>query len=175
MQPQPATRGQRFAAAAINLVIGMLPLSIPNIIFAYSQPDAGWARGDVFLDMLTAGLGLLQLLFVHRMQGSPGAVFAGLRVQYLDGTPPKIKTTLTRAMPYLIVVASSVLMPREDGNQALVGILALVLFGVVAFIVTSGITALVTGGHSLMDRVTGTEIVKAYTISRRPNTSGLDS
>ena len=160
----PASRANRIAAAALNLVIGMLPLSIPNIIFAYSKADAAWARSDVLIDAIAVGLGLIQILFVHRMQGSPGAVFVGLRVQYLDGTPPKIRTTLIRAMPYLIAIASSVLMPREGGNQALVGSLALVLFGVAAFIVASGITAFVAGGRSLADRITDTEVVKAYSI-----------
>lgn len=165
MQLRLATGGQRLAAAAINLVIGMLPLSVPNIVFAYSQPGLVWARGDSFLDMATAGLALLQLVFVHRMQGSPGAVFVGLRVQYLDGTPPKIKTTLARALPYLIAVTSSVLMPQAGANETLLGILALVLFGVVGFIGASAVTIFFTGGRSLLDRITGTYVVKAYSIN----------
>lgn len=164
MRPQLATIGQRFAAAAINLVIGMLPLAVPNFIRVYGQSNTGWVRTESFLDVLAIGLGLLQLVFVYKMQGSPGAVFAGLRVQNLDGTPPGIKTTLVRATPYLVAVASIVLMPREGGNQVFVAFFAMVLVGAVTFICLSGIIAALTRERSLTDRITGTDIVKIYSI-----------
>lgn len=162
MLPRSATLEDRIAAAALNLVIGMLPLSIPNIILAYGRADASWTKSDVFLGPITIGLALIQLVFVYRLQGSPGAAFVGLRVQYPGGISPTLKTTLLRATPYMIAVASSVLMPREVENKMLVGVLALVLLAVAVYIFASGIIALVTGGHSLTDRITGTEVVKAF-------------
>ena len=162
IQPHPAGRNHRFAAAAINLVIGMLPLSIPNLIFACGGPNVVWAKNDSILDGIIAGLAVIQFFLVHRMQGSPGAVFVGLRVQYLDGTPPRFKTTFARAIPYLVAVIASILMPREGQAQTLVSVLAFVYLGIITFAFASGVTFLVTGTRSILDRLTGTEVVKAY-------------
>lgn len=164
MHTRTATRTQRALATAINLLIGLLPISIPNLIFVHSPSRAGWAQSESSFYLVSAVLFLLQFLFVHRMQGSPGYVFAGLRVQYVDGTPPNIKTTFLRATPYLIIVTLRLLILGQRSDPALVEVYSACLLAAIGFIAASGFTALFTNGHSLMDRITGTETVKAYSV-----------
>lgn len=159
---RPATRGQRFAAAALNLVIGMLPLSLTNILFDYGEWE--WTKNELLLDMLALTLSLLQVLFVHKMQGSPGAVFVGLRVQCQNGSPLKLRITLMRSVPYLAALLLIVSMPRDGLSSPLIGMSGLLLFALVGFIAISGITSFIKNRQSLLDRITRTEIVKAYSI-----------
>lgn len=163
MQTSTAIRSQRVTAALINLVIGGLPVVIPNMVFPASEPSLSWTRMDV--NLLAAGLTTIQLILVHIMQGSPGTIFAGLKVQNLDGSKPLLTTTLVRSIPYLIMVA--VIMAKRGGGSAnFPDPLALIAMLTILFLGLSGVALIVTGRHSLLDLVTKTAVVKAYTIGK---------
>jgi len=113
--------------------------------------------------LLTGVLTLVQLTFVHFMQGSPGAVFVGLKVQYCDGSKPNVTTTLFRAIPYLLVVAFLVAM-KPTGIERYHGPLTKIYLVVLVFLAANGATMLVNGRRSLIDMLTKTEVVKAYKV-----------
>ena len=164
MQLPLATRSQRFAATIINLVVGAFPLSIPNIVYSYGAGWGwgSWVKNETALALLSATLCLVQLLLVHRMQGSPGAVFAGLRIQQLDGSPANLRKTLIRGAPFALVVAICISINLSRENQVLIGSLALILFVLLLFIFASGLVVLLGSKRSLIDRLSRIDLVKAY-------------
>ena len=141
-------------------MFGTFPLSVSDLIYNYST--VSFAKNWCVLSSISATLALIELFLVHRMQGSLGSVVCGLRVQNLNGSAPDFWKTCIRASPYLISLAT-ILARQTESISALFGAMGLDLS--LIFIVTSGVVTLFGSKHSLIERLTGTELVKAY---RRP-------
>jgi hypothetical protein len=159
MDAKPATAREKAAAAFFNLITGGLPLAVPGLLSRYLTDYAGWAA---LHSIAIATLALLQLLFVHWNQGSPGAVLTGLLVRRAHSRRVTLAVTIFRASPYLVIVAA-VVARRELGDTPFVqAATSAVYFFAVLFICSSGMYALFGEGRSLLDLLTGTEVIKIH-------------
>jgi uncharacterized RDD family membrane protein YckC len=163
MTTSTASLSERLAAAMLNLVIGCFPVSVPNVVFRHQFAN-DWAGNEIIVDALTLALGLIQLLFIHSFQGSPGAIFSGLRVQTVSGAKPSFMITLVRSVPYLMFLALVILMPRHEGNPILVATLTIAIGLVFVFLAINAAVIMFNGTDSLIDKLTGTVVVKAHSI-----------
>jgi uncharacterized RDD family membrane protein YckC len=157
----------RVAAGIVNLVFGTLPLSATNLMFTYGAAGS-WTRDEVIFRALAVGLALIQLLIVFKMQGSPGYVFAGLRIQLRGGAPLTSKALILRSVPHLLGLVLVLSMPRSSGSERdilVVGLLGICSGAVLMFLLMSASVALLTGA-SIIDRYSGTEVVKVYSINQ---------
>jgi uncharacterized RDD family membrane protein YckC len=159
-----ATRESRSIAAIINMVTGGLPVIIPNLIYS-SNFDFMWSRCTPLLSVIGIVLCIMQLLFVHKMQGSIGFCFMGLRVVNLDGSSISLRKMLLRAIPYLVYFIMSILVPRYDTYNnnvpiAIGVITSLTYMVTITFIVISSLRVVFYGKDSLIDHITKTIVVK---------------
>ncbi len=156
-----ATASQRLAAFIVNGVVGGLPVALPSMLDSTVDASAGWSSGQT--NLLAIALTLIQLAFVYFMQGSPGAVFLGLRVQNTDGTKPGFKPTFIRSAPYLVLVAITILQRAVEAPIVPFSITAAVL-SVMIFFGVNGVTIMINGRQSLIDIMSRTRVVKVYKI-----------
>lgn len=164
--PPMATSMQRVGAAILNFVIGTLPLSISNVLYDY--PGALYVlRERMFLNGLSLLLGVLQILFVYYMQGSPGGVFLGLRTEMMDGSRPRAKVVFVRSVPFIVAGVLYRLISWASSDVWLVGIFGVLLVVPLLFIVGSAGFFLVSKERSLLDKVSGSRVVKAYWMNPR--------
>jgi uncharacterized RDD family membrane protein YckC len=152
-----ATPSQRFFAALINGVIGALPAIIPSMMQGDSSLSATWTPGK--LNLLAGFLALIQIGFVHRMQGSPGVVFLGLTVRNLDGSKLTFATTVVRAIPYLMALAL-MMVKRGIYGTSYAAPVAVGVALVYLFLCLSAFTVFVSGRGSLLDLLTKTMVAK---------------
>jgi uncharacterized RDD family membrane protein YckC len=125
----------------------------------YYPGQWAWARNDFSLDLITAGLGFVQVILVYRLEGSPGFSFVGLRVRNLEGGPIGLRKFLLRASPYLLALALSMIMPRSLENKELVELLSLGYFLIAGFILVSAFVLCINKSRSLLDMISATQVV----------------
>jgi hypothetical protein len=157
----------------LDCVLGTLPATIPTIIFTRPEFSDAWYKEPHFLVAIAGTLAAIQLLFVHKMQGSPGSVFFGLRTQDLAGGPPAFITTVARAAPYLLGLCARTLTYFGRGDSEFLLLMVLVMLLAVIFIGASGLTAIFSDGRTLLDRITHTEVMKVHSI-RATDTRATD-
>lgn len=146
----------------LNLAFGSWPIAVPNSLYEYWRPHQAWAGNNNILDAIAVILAAIQLLVVYIMQGSPGLVIIGLRVETPEGNRPSLPVVVGRAIPYLVGVVVMRLLWRYSANAVLGALFSWALVVVVILIVISG-TVAAFSGRSLMDTLTNTVVTKAYT------------
>lgn len=156
-----ATASQRIGAAILNCMVGGLPVGLPAMLDSTVEASARWSSAQT--NLLAIALTLLQLAFVHFMQGSPGAVFLGLRVQNTDGTKPGFTPTLIRSMPYLSLVAITIVQ-RAIGAPIVPFSITAAALSVIVFLGVNGVTMMINGRQSLMDMMSQTKVVKVHKV-----------
>jgi hypothetical protein len=155
-----ATVDERCRATVANIFVGTIPIWAPNAIYTFGL-QGSWTKNDSILDATSIGLSVVQFILFWRMQGSMGFVCTGLRVQRPGGGLP-LKASVLRALPYMAFTAVFIVMPRPGSNErmssyawAMAG-----LFTACALVLASGFVLLRGGRGTLLDRISGTQVVK---------------
>jgi uncharacterized RDD family membrane protein YckC len=156
------TRVHIFFAGLINLIIGTLPVAVPNFIRRFGGSMPFVSKNEIALDGLALVLGIVQLFIVYKMEGSPGMVFMGLRVRDRYGAPLTVRKVLMRSIPCLALLVAFVAMPPRGYLPILSVSIIVVAGGIVIFTACSGLVAFITGHNSIMDTLTKTKIAKIY-------------
>lgn len=166
--PRPATVSERIGTAMLNSFLGNLPNVLPGILMLYSSADS-WGGKPSNIALLSVGLAVVQFIWVHKMQGSPGYVVAGFRVQLVSGEPPGLKISALRAVPYLVGFVG---MAGLNVGAVLPSLPLIAIFAM--FAAANFIILMLDGRRSLVDKTTGTEVVKSYRIFPQFRPGGAD-
>lgn len=158
---------RRIVASALNLIFGTLPVGVPSAL--YNAPELGCPvlKNVLFLNILSIVMLVMQVAVVYYMQGSPGYVFVGLRVEAQGGTRPELRSVMVRSVPYLAAFLIAKIMATVIGNSELFGIFSVLLMVPLVFMLVSGCVLMINREYSLLDRLSKTRVVKAYSINPR--------